>query len=60
VRPDTSVIVRDIAEAAAAALPLGRRYRQVLRRVAEEQYDWRPLAVRLAAILADVAESDAH
>jgi glycosyltransferase involved in cell wall biosynthesis len=58
VRSDPRVLVGDIADAAAAALPLGRRYRHVLRRVAEEQYDWRPIAVRLARILTEVAESD--
>jgi glycosyltransferase involved in cell wall biosynthesis len=58
VRPDAGTIVSDIAAAAAAAIPLGRRYRHVLRRVAEEHYDWRPIAVRLEGILGDVAGVD--
>jgi glycosyltransferase involved in cell wall biosynthesis len=58
VRPDARTIVGDIAEAATAALPLARRYRNILRGVAEAQYDWRPIAARLARILDDVAAGD--
>jgi glycosyltransferase involved in cell wall biosynthesis len=58
VRPDAQLMVDDIAASVAAALPLGRRYGPRLRRVAEEQYDWRPIAARLAGILGEVAGVD--
>lgn len=51
VRPDADHIVADIARAVPAALPLGRRHRERLRRIAEEHYDWVPVARSLAGVL---------
>ncbi|MEX1182579.1 MAG: glycosyltransferase [Gemmatimonadota bacterium] len=55
VRPDAEHIVADIAAAVPVALPLGGRHRHTLRRIAEEHYDWRPVARRLADVLEEVA-----
>jgi glycosyltransferase involved in cell wall biosynthesis len=55
VRPDGGTIVSDLAAVLPRALDLGDRYRDVLRRVAEAEYDWGPIAERLATLLDEVA-----
>ncbi|CAN5793185.1 hypothetical protein BH23GEM10_BH23GEM10_18160 [soil metagenome] len=55
VRPDEEHIVADIARAVPAALPLGNRHRRTLRQIADEHYDWRPVARRLKEVLDEVA-----
>jgi hypothetical protein len=37
------------------ALGLGNHYRSTLRRVADDHYDWRPIALRLRDVLLEVA-----
>jgi glycosyltransferase involved in cell wall biosynthesis len=50
-RPAADHIVSDIADAVPEAVKLADRYRSVLRSVAEENYDWRPVARRLGEAL---------
>ncbi|HUF50409.1 MAG TPA: glycosyltransferase [Longimicrobiales bacterium] len=57
VRPDAEHIVADIARAVPTALPLGNRHRQTLRRIAEEHYDWKPVARRLHRELMSLTSS---
>jgi glycosyltransferase involved in cell wall biosynthesis len=54
-RPDAEHIVRDIADIVPRALEVGGRYRDRLRRVAENHYDWIPVARRLNQLLERVA-----
>ncbi|HEX2166003.1 MAG TPA: glycosyltransferase, partial [Longimicrobiales bacterium] len=51
VRPDAEHIVADIAEVIPSALDVAGRYRDRLRKVAEDHYDWIPVARRLKQIL---------
>jgi glycosyltransferase involved in cell wall biosynthesis len=55
VRPDAEHIVADIARVVPSAIGLAARYRATLRRVAEEHYDWQPIARRLRTLLAETA-----
>ena len=55
VRPEADSIVADIARAVPAALQVAARYRSQLRRVAEDHYDWGPVARRLQKLLEQVA-----
>jgi glycosyltransferase involved in cell wall biosynthesis len=55
VRPDAEHIVSDIARVVPRALGLGNHYRSTLRRVADDHYDWRPIALRLRDVLLEVA-----
>jgi glycosyltransferase involved in cell wall biosynthesis len=57
VRPTADHIVGDLAAVLPAALEVGARYRATLRNVAEEHYDWRPVARRLRALLEETAEA---
>jgi glycosyltransferase involved in cell wall biosynthesis len=59
VRPDAAHIVADIAEVIPSALDVAGRYRERLRRVAEDHYDWIPVARRLKQLLYDVAKTAA-
>lgn len=51
VRPDPAVLTADLEHAIGGALDISGRYTQVLRQVAEREYDWQPIAARLAATL---------
>jgi glycosyltransferase involved in cell wall biosynthesis len=55
VRPDAGSIVADIAAVVPAALEVGSRYRGRLRKVAEDHYDWVPVARRLRQLLEQMA-----
>jgi glycosyltransferase involved in cell wall biosynthesis len=55
VRPDADSIVADIAAVVPAALEVGAGYRQRLRKVAEDHYDWGPVAQRLRHVLEQIA-----
>lgn len=55
VRPEAAHIVADIARAVPSAVELGRRYRGTLRRIAEEHYDWGPVAQRFRQVLQQAA-----
>ncbi|HSK18685.1 MAG TPA: glycosyltransferase [Longimicrobiales bacterium] len=57
VRPDADHITADIAATVPAALDVAGRYRRQLRAVADEHYDWRPIARRLRMLLEDVGEA---
>jgi glycosyltransferase involved in cell wall biosynthesis len=54
VRPDPAHLAADLARVVPRALDAGPRHAATLRRVAEEEYDWAPIARRLArALLGD-------
>jgi glycosyltransferase involved in cell wall biosynthesis len=55
VRPDAAVIAGDLVDTVPPALELSGHYRTVLRAVAVAEYDWRPVAQRLEAVLSDVS-----
>jgi glycosyltransferase involved in cell wall biosynthesis len=55
VRPDAAHIVADIARVLPDALEVAPRYRARLRTVADEHYDWRPIARRLRTLLEETA-----
>jgi glycosyltransferase involved in cell wall biosynthesis len=60
VRPDAARIVADIARVVPGAIPLGRQHRATLRRIADDHYDWKPVALRLRELLRGVeAETQA-
>lgn len=59
VRPEAASIVGDIAAVVPAALQVAARYRTQLRSVAENHYDWGPVARRLQQLLERVAQSAA-
>ncbi len=46
IRKEESFTCRDIAEKAPIALETGAQYREVLRNVAVERYDWKQIARR--------------
>lgn len=50
-RPAPEQLAADIARVVPRALALGNRYAATLRTIAEQQYDWRPIAERLAHTL---------
>ena len=45
----------DIVRSVSGALTVSDQYRQTLRSIAQAEYDWRPIAARLAETLEDVA-----
>jgi glycosyltransferase involved in cell wall biosynthesis len=55
VRPHASAIVADIADVVPPALEVASQYRGHLRRLAEEHYDWVPVARRLRQLLEEIA-----
>lgn len=55
VRPTAEHIVADLAAVLPDALEVGSRYRATLRSVADEHYDWRPVARRLRDLLEETA-----
>ncbi len=55
VRPDVEHIASDIARAVVGALGVRDRYAATLRKVAEDEYDWQPIARKLALTLEQVA-----
>jgi glycosyltransferase involved in cell wall biosynthesis len=56
VRPEAAHIVADIARVLPDALEVAARYRARLRTVADEHYDWRPIARRLRTLLEETAQ----
>jgi glycosyltransferase involved in cell wall biosynthesis len=59
VRPGEEHIIADIVVAVPRAAGLSDRYRALLRTTAEEHYDWRPVARRLAGLLDGMADGAA-
>jgi glycosyltransferase involved in cell wall biosynthesis len=59
VRPAAAHIVADIARVLPDALEIAPQYRSRLRTVADEHYDWRPIARRLRNLLEETAERGA-
>lgn len=59
VSPEAQSIVADIAAVVPAALEVAGRYRDRLRQVAEDHYDWIPVARRLRQLLEQIAETAA-
>jgi glycosyltransferase involved in cell wall biosynthesis len=57
VRPDAEHIVGDIARVVPLAIGLAAEYRATLRTVADEHYDWRPVALRFRDLLLDTASA---
>jgi glycosyltransferase involved in cell wall biosynthesis len=57
VRPDAEHIVGDIARVLPDATAHSAHYRRALRRVAEEHYDWQPVARRLHTLLQQTSAS---
>jgi glycosyltransferase involved in cell wall biosynthesis len=57
VRPDAAYITADIATALPRAVALAGQHRTTLRNAAEEHYDWRPVARRLAGLLEETARN---
>jgi len=55
IRPDPEHVVQDLAAAVPRALSAAPKHAAALRRVAEEQYDWKPVARRLRTLLEEVA-----
>ncbi|HSJ16123.1 MAG TPA: hypothetical protein VK939_17075, partial [Longimicrobiales bacterium] len=51
VRPSAQHIAADIARVVPQAVALSARYRDALRQVADEHYDWQPVARRLRQLL---------
>jgi glycosyltransferase involved in cell wall biosynthesis len=51
VRPDAAHIAGDIARVVPRALTQAAGYRAALRRVADDHYDWKPVALRLRDLL---------
>ena len=50
-------VAQDIVPAVTGALAARDRYAQTLRRIAEEEYDWQPIATKLARTMEEVAAS---
>lgn len=48
-------VAEDMVPAIAGALAVSAKYAGTLRRIAEEEYDWQPIAAKLARTLQDVA-----
>jgi glycosyltransferase involved in cell wall biosynthesis len=55
VRPAAEHIVADIARVVPLAVGLGNHYRSTLRRVADDHYDWHPIALRFRDVLLEAA-----
>lgn len=55
-RPDPEVLTYDIVRSVCGALSLGGKYQQALRRIAEQEYDWKPIAAKLALTLRNQAD----
>jgi glycosyltransferase involved in cell wall biosynthesis len=55
VRPDPGVLTADLVRAVSGALNVAAGYPETLRRIAQEEYDWQPIAARLARTLYAVA-----
>ncbi len=50
-------IAEDLVPAVTGALAVSARHARTLRRIAQEEYDWQPIAARLAETLATVART---
>ena len=50
-------VAEDMVPAVTGALAASDRHAQTLRRIAEEEYDWQPIAMKLARTLEAVAGS---
>jgi glycosyltransferase involved in cell wall biosynthesis len=59
VRPDAEHIVGDIARVVPRAIKLSAQYRATLRRVADDHYDWQPVALRFRDVLLGTAAAAA-
>ena len=51
VRPDANVLTEDLVRAVSGALTVSRKYPDVLQRIALEEFDWQPIARKLAQTL---------
>ena len=51
VRPDPAVLTADLVRAISGALDVAPKYPEVLRRIAQQEYDWQPIAAKLAKTL---------
>ena len=51
VRPEAAVLTADLVRSVSGALDVAGRYPEVLRRIAQQEYDWQPIAAMLARTL---------
>ena len=59
VRPDPATLTAELARVIPGALQASPRYSQILRRIAQQEFDWQPIAASLARTLGSVAEQAA-
>jgi len=58
-RPDAEHLAADLARIVPGAVAVRDQYAGTLRRVAEEEYDWNPIAAKLYKILEEIASTSA-
>jgi hypothetical protein len=51
VRPDPGVLTADLVRSVSGALRVANKYPEVLRRIAQAEYDWVPIAAKLSRTL---------